>query len=42
VADRATYEHPRELAVGIDDVFIAGQQVLQDGQLTTRRPGRPL
>ncbi len=42
VTDRATYADPRQLAVGIDDVLIAGQQVLQDGQLTKCRPGRPL
>ena len=42
VTDRATYADPRQPAVGIDDVFIAGQQVLQDGQLTKCRPGRPL
>ena len=42
VADRADYATPRSNAVGIDDVFVAGQQVLTDGQLTGATPGRGL
>jgi N-acyl-D-amino-acid deacylase len=42
VGDRADYEHPRELAVGIDDVLVAGVPVLRDGRLTGSLPGRPL
>lgn len=42
VADVATYDHPRQLAVGIDDVWVAGQQVLRGGELTEALPGRPL
>ncbi|WP_166790137.1 amidohydrolase family protein [Cryobacterium sp. Hh11] len=42
VADRATYEHPRALATGIDDVFVAGERVLRDGHLTEVLPGRGL
>ena len=42
VTDRATYEQPRTLAVGIDDVFVAGVQVLAAGELTGALPGRGL
>ncbi|HLS03666.1 MAG TPA: amidohydrolase family protein [Actinomycetales bacterium] len=42
VADRATYEDPRQTAVGIDDVLVAGRQVLRAGELTAARPGRAL
>ncbi len=40
VGDRATYEAPRELAVGIDDVLVGGVPVLAGGALTGARPGR--
>lgn len=42
VADRATYESPRRLATGIDDVFVAGVPVLSGGELTGALPGRGL
>jgi len=42
VADRATYESPRRLATGIDDVFVAGVPVLSGGGLTGALPGRGL
>jgi N-acyl-D-amino-acid deacylase len=42
VADRATYEHPRRPAIGIDDVFVAGVAVLADGEPTGALPGRGL
>jgi N-acyl-D-amino-acid deacylase len=46
VADRATYDAPRQLAVGIDDVIVAGERVLVDGKLdgklTGATPGRAL
>lgn len=42
VADVATYESPRQLAVGIDDVFVAGGRVLAAGELTPLVPGRGL
>jgi N-acyl-D-amino-acid deacylase len=42
VGDRATYETPREPAVGIDDVLVAGVPVLAGGTLTGARPGRGL
>jgi N-acyl-D-amino-acid deacylase len=42
VADRATYEAPRTLAVGIDDVLVAGTPVLARGETTGATPGRAL
>lgn len=39
VRDTATYAEPTELAVGIDDVLVAGRPVLADGRLTGARPG---
>jgi N-acyl-D-amino-acid deacylase len=42
VAARSTYTAPRRLAVGIDDVLVAGVPVLADGALTGATPGRGL
>jgi N-acyl-D-amino-acid deacylase len=42
VTDTATYENPRQAAVGIDDVFVAGVPVLAGGELTGEQPGRGL
>ncbi|GAA4563073.1 N-acyl-D-amino-acid deacylase family protein [Planotetraspora kaengkrachanensis] len=42
VADTATYENPRAVAVGIDDVLVSGVPVLRDGLLTGATPGRAL
>jgi N-acyl-D-amino-acid deacylase len=42
VADTATYQDPRSLAMGIDDVLVAGVQVLKDGRLTGATPGHAL
>ena len=42
VHDEATYERPRLLATGIDDVLVAGVPVLAGGHLTDATPGRPL
>lgn len=42
VADRATYEDPLALAVGIEDVLVAGRPVLAGGHLTGELPGRGL
>jgi len=42
VADQSTYEDPTQLAVGIDDVFVGGVQVLAGGELTGALPGRGL
>ncbi|WP_432930590.1 N-acyl-D-amino-acid deacylase family protein [Microbispora sp. CA-135349] len=42
VADTATYEKPRSLAVGVDDVLVGGVPVLRGGELTGAVPGRAL
>jgi N-acyl-D-amino-acid deacylase len=42
VSDLADYDSPRADAVGIDDVFVGGQQVLAGGQLTGVNSGRGL
>jgi N-acyl-D-amino-acid deacylase len=40
VGPRSTYEAPMQVAVGIDDVFVAGVAVLRGGELTGATPGR--
>jgi N-acyl-D-amino-acid deacylase len=40
VADRASYERPRELAVGVADVVVNGVVVLRDGELTGALAGQ--
>ena len=40
--DQATYDVPRALATGIDDVLVAGVPVLTHGQLTNLTPGMGL
>ena len=42
VADQSDYDSPRTDSVGIDDVFVGGQQVLAGGQLTGITSGRGL
>lgn len=42
LATRATYDDPRVPADGIDDVIVAGVQVLADGRLSGATPGRAL
>jgi N-acyl-D-amino-acid deacylase len=42
VADRATYENPHQLAVGMDSVLINGVQVIRSGEHTGAKPGRAL
>jgi N-acyl-D-amino-acid deacylase len=42
IADRATFEHPHQLSVGIRYVLVNGQFTMDDGRLTGERPGRPL
>jgi N-acyl-D-aspartate/D-glutamate deacylase len=37
IADRATYERPRETPTGIEGVWVGGQRMVDAGQLT-RRP----
>jgi N-acyl-D-amino-acid deacylase len=40
VQDHATFEKPKQLATGVDDVFINGVQVLKGGKHTGATPGR--
>ena len=42
VIDRATFEQPHQTSVGIEYVFVNGQMVLKQGQMTDARPGRGL
>ncbi len=42
IADRATYEHPHQLAVGVRNVFVNGVEVWRDGAATGAKPGRAL
>jgi dihydroorotase/N-acyl-D-amino-acid deacylase len=42
VIDRATYEHPRELAAGVRLVLVNGVPVVDEGRPTGARPGRAL
>jgi N-acyl-D-amino-acid deacylase len=40
VADHATFEDPHQYATGIEQVFVNGVQVLEDGEHTGATPGR--
>jgi N-acyl-D-amino-acid deacylase len=40
VQDHATFEKPKQLATGVDDVFVNGVQVLKAGKHTGAKPGR--
>ncbi len=40
VGDRATFEDPHQLSVGIEEVFVNGVQVLSGGVHTGAKPGR--
>lgn len=40
VQDNATYQDPHQLATGVMDVFVNGQQVIKDQQHTGAMPGR--
>jgi N-acyl-D-amino-acid deacylase len=40
VADRATFEQPHQYSVGVQHVFVNGEQVLADGEPTGATPGR--
>ena len=42
IADRATFENPHQLAVGVKHVFVNGVQVLKDGEHTGAKPGKAL
>jgi N-acyl-D-amino-acid deacylase len=40
VQDHATFEKPKQLATGVDDVFVNGVQVLKNRKHTGAKPGR--
>ncbi len=40
VQDHATYEHPHQLATGVDQVWVNGVQALRDGEATRAPSGR--
>ena len=40
IQDHATFEKPKQLATGVDDVFINGVQVWRNGKHTGAKPGR--
>ena len=42
IADRATYERPHQLAVGVREVLVNGTEVWRDGMATGAKPGRAL
>jgi N-acyl-D-amino-acid deacylase len=42
IIDKATYEKPHQLSVGVREVFVNGVEVLQDGVHTGAKPGRAL
>ena len=42
IADKATYERPHQLAVGVDAVLVNGVLVWRDGTATNAMPGRAL
>ncbi len=40
IDDRATFEAPKQYAVGIVHVLVNGELVVRDGGYTGQRPGR--
>jgi N-acyl-D-amino-acid deacylase len=40
IIDRATYEQPHQLSVGVQQVFVNGTLVVSDGRVTGAKPGR--
>ncbi len=42
IADRATFDSPRQYAAGVHHVFVNGRPVILNGELTAERPGRVL
>jgi N-acyl-D-aspartate/D-glutamate deacylase len=42
IADKATYEAPTQLSVGVRYVFVNGQLEFENGHLTSAKAGRPL
>ena len=42
IIDKATYEKPHQLSVGVKEVFVNGVEVLRDGVHTGAKPGRAI
>jgi len=42
VADRATFEAPNQLSIGMQWVLVNGVPVIADGRMTGARPGQVL
>ena len=42
IIDRSTWDEPAKMPVGVRDVFVNGQAVLMNGELTGKSPGRYL
>src|SRR6266568_2106508 len=42
ITDRATFENPHQLAVGVKHVLVNGVRVIKDGEHTGAKPGRAL
>ena len=40
IIDRATYERPHQLSVGVIHVLVNGVPVVSDGKVTGAKPGR--
>jgi len=40
IQDHATYENPRQLATGVDEVFVNGGLAFKDGEVTAVRSGQ--
>ena len=42
ITDKATYENPNQLSVGMEYVLVNGVPVIEDGQMTGKLPGKVL
>jgi len=42
IADKATFENPNQLSVGMEFVLVNGVPVIQDGKMTGKLPGKVL
>jgi N-acyl-D-aspartate/D-glutamate deacylase len=40
IIDKATYEKPHQLSVGVKYVFVNGVAVVSDGKVTGAKPGK--
>jgi dihydroorotase/N-acyl-D-amino-acid deacylase len=42
ITDKATFEEPNQLSVGMDYVLVNGAPVIEEGKMTGKLPGRVL